>query len=407
MKLIVPIIYDKNGPIKRAIVRLNTGVNTWATNITEEDGTCQLFVEESLTDTQFECYACGYKDFGIHINLGTDGNKQIRVGLPADPNRPQDIILPALEKNNSTIIRPVPSLPFGNYDKVLPWQPPDIRDFLRADAWAVNIPGLPFVPRGSSEHPERLLTYFLHKYPGDLWDDCFKAYKERGYTHWILSWPDARNDGWNIDQFKGLCIDVKNEGFYVHVKLVSKDFDARDNGVFQWKNLLSPVFDTLSGTVDEYGVWEWDSFNVPGNITINTFKWMGQYAHSQGASFWAHFFPGHTAWFADGSNRFEFWQTLSKDVDGLDYQTDPSWDVPTMQARLVDTLSQFGEEGNIHKLRLFEDQASLQFTHDHPNEYDGALRGYLGCCTIDNVKHTDAKVWGYGNGGMLLNGEPL
>src|SRR5258708_4497733 len=40
---------------------------------------------------------------------------------------------------------PLPPFPAGSYDKELSWQPPDSRDFLRADAWGVVVPGLPFV----------------------------------------------------------------------------------------------------------------------------------------------------------------------------------------------------------------------------------------------------------------------
>jgi hypothetical protein len=97
MKTIVPIIWDKNGPVARATVRINIGPNSWITSLTDESGMCQLEVGDNLDDTQFECYACNYKDYGLHINLRT-GDKQIRVGMPADPARPQDIILMPLEK---------------------------------------------------------------------------------------------------------------------------------------------------------------------------------------------------------------------------------------------------------------------------------------------------------------------
>jgi hypothetical protein len=40
-----------------------------------------------------------------------------------------------------------------SYDKVLPMPPQASRDYLRADCWGVTLPGLPFVPMGSSEHP--------------------------------------------------------------------------------------------------------------------------------------------------------------------------------------------------------------------------------------------------------------
>ena len=98
---------------------------------------------------------------------------------------------------------------------------------------------------------------------------------------------------------------------------------------------------------------------------------------------------------------------MNNDIDGLLYQGVPSWDIQALQARLVDTLGQFGKQGLGHKLRLFEDQASLMFSHDRPNEDDANLRSYLALCTVDNVKHTDAKVWGFGQGCRYPNGTVL
>lgn len=309
------------------------------------------------------------------------------------------------------LVRHVPALPTGSYDHVMPWVPPVSRDFIRADAWAVPVPALPFVAGGSSEHPERLLTPFLYKYDRSLWQACFDAHKARGYTHWILWWPNFHADGGSIEDFVALCKTVQEAGFYTQVGLNSKDFDPRDAEPHAWKARLDMLFDAIGATkaADEYAVWEWDSHNIPGQPTIDTLKHFGQRAHAQGASFWAHFFPEHTSWFADGDprGRFGFWDDLGADVDGLQYQTRPEWTIQETQARLVDTLSQFGRQGNRHKLRFFEDQATLQFTHDRPDENDGSLRGFLACCTVDNVAHTDAKVWGYGNGGFKLDGTAL
>lgn len=302
---------------------------------------------------------------------------------------------------------PLPPFPPGTYDKDLPWTLPRSRDVLRADAWGVPVPGLPFVPRGSSEHPERLLTYFDYKYSSADLQRGLAAHTARGYTHWVRSWPDARSDGGQtIEQFVSDCLFIKSAGFYVHVKLASKDFDPRDQTAAQWIERLSPVMDLLMETqaVDEFGVWEWDAFNVPGRTTIDTFKLLGKLAHAGGCSFWLHFLPEHTSWFANGDpgGRYGFYDDLGLDVDGLDYQTQPTWTIEETQARLVDTLIQFAKQGNRHKLRFFEDQASLQFTHDHPDENDAALRGYLACCTKG-----PATVWGYGNGGARPDGSVL
>lgn len=304
---------------------------------------------------------------------------------------------------------PLPPFPPGNYQNTLPWTPPANRDFLRADAWGVTIPGLPFVPGGSSRHPERCLSWFLDRWDAGWQSQILKAHVERGYTHFYLSWPDSRAVGTSLDGFVSLCNQVKTAGLFPHVKLASKDFDQRDQSAAQWAASLDPVMDALAGIAAEYGVWEWNFFNIPGQTTIDTFKYIGQKAHSQGATFWMHFSTEVTSWFANGDprGRFGFYDDIGTDVDGLDYQTSPTWDIPMLQARIVDSLSQFGRQGNRHKFRLFEDSASLMFDNDQPDEDHANLRCYLGCCTTDNVTGTDAKVWGFGNGGRKPDGSVL
>jgi hypothetical protein len=93
-----------------------------------------------------------------------------------------------------------------------------------------------------------------------------------------------------------------------------------------------------------------------------------------------------------------------------------------LQARMVDTLWQFGERGNDYKFRMEEDLAFWMWDTDQvsvivddtPPEQtvsvtpeDANLRGYLACCTIDDVKGTSAKVFGYGNGGRMPDGSRL
>jgi hypothetical protein len=326
------------------------------------------------------------------------------------------------------IVRPFPPPPAGSYDSVLPWTPPTSRDYLRGDFWAVECPGLPAVPGGpsggSSEFPERVITGLDYKYDrSTYWPAMVNAHRARGYTHWLRWSSNALYDGPefggnpSISKFVDDCGLLKRLGMaYVIVSLTSKVFDPRDPTLQQYQDRVGPLLDALlaARVVDEViPGFEWDAFNVPGQTTIDIFKWVGQVAHAKGVSNWAHFYPHVTSWFADGDERgrFGFWADLGADVDGLDYQADSSWDVPELQSRIVDSLWTFGENGNLHKFRLCEDQAIKQFSGDpwgsgspHPNELDGAQRGYYAACTIDNVKGTDARVWGYGNGGMTPEG---
>lgn len=317
---------------------------------------------------------------------------------------------------NAETLAPLPALPICpscpspySYDQEWPWPngAPHDRDFIRADAWGVDVPGLPFVTGGSSEHPERLLTGFLYKYDRDLWPQIFKVYAAHGYTHWVL-WIDAleAEDALTLDDFVAMCREIKRHGFYVQVGLNSKVYEPRDQTFEQWKARLEPLLDRLIAekVIDEGAVWEWDSYNEPGQTTIDTFKWIGQKLHAAGVSFWIHFLPEHTSWFADGDprGRYGFYADLGDDVDGLQYQSDPGWDIGELQARLVDTLIQFARQGNHHKLRLFETTASTQFTHDKPTEAEANLYNYLGLSTKG-----PAPLWGSGNGVRLPSGASI
>jgi hypothetical protein len=310
---------------------------------------------------------------------------------------------------------PLPPLPVCrscpsafSYDKTLPWTPPATRDFLRADAWGVEIRGLPFVPGGSSEHPERCLTWFLDRWSPEWQQRILDEHRARKYSHFVLSAPDSiQGHGQSLAQFVDTCLRVKAAGFFVIVFLGSKVYQPRDQSVSQWTSYLYPLLTALfdANVVDEViPGWEWNLFNVPGRTTIAVAKYVGNLAHLNGVTCGLHFSTHVTSWFADGDprGRYGFWNDLGADVDYLNYQADPAWDVGELQSRLVDTLKQFAAQGNHHKLRAFELDAMPKFTRPHPTEDESNLTGYLACCT-----RGPAPVWGFGCGGRYLSGSPL
>jgi hypothetical protein len=216
----------------------------------------------------------------------------------------------------------------------------------------------------------------------------------------------------SLDQFVATCARIKSVLPYVTVFLGSKAFQPRDQSVAQWITYVDPIMDALiaANAVDEFvPAWEWDLFNVPGAVTIQVFKHIGQKAHAAGKSCWLHFSAEKTSWFADRDprGRYGFYDDLGGDVDGLMYQTVPTWSIGETQARIVDTLIQFARQGNRHKFRFYEDQGALMFDNDRPNEDDANLRGYLACCTVDHVTGGNAKVWGYGGGCRGPQGEVI
>lgn len=104
LKLIVPIVYGDvdgvNEPIPNAMVFLQTSVSSAAYGVTGTDGSTGFNVDEELGDSQVTVSIQGYKSYTHHVHL-SKVNQQIRIGLDADPSRPQDVILPGLELEDS------------------------------------------------------------------------------------------------------------------------------------------------------------------------------------------------------------------------------------------------------------------------------------------------------------------
>lgn len=323
----------------------------------------------------------------------------------------------------------------NSYDQKMLWTPPASpnRDFLRGDAWGhvpnpAYIPGgvLPFVPGilgsgGSSKQPQRMLTGLDYKYPRDYWPGMIRSYAEVGYDDWLRWWPNARDDGQqSINQFVDDCGYIKRTIPFVTVSLGAKPGpegapplgDPRDQSVQQWQDRVGPILTALltAKVVDVViPAFEWDAFNIPGDVTIQTCKWIGQTAHAAGVNCAMHFYPEHGSWQADGEprGRYGFWDDLGLDIDYLDYQGIPAWDIGDLQAHLVDWLIQFHIQGSVHKLRLREDQAETAFDEDHPNEDESAARGFLACCTRCPTDPLGTHVWGAGGGLRDQSGKML
>ncbi len=149
------------------------------------------------------------------------------------------------------------------------------RKFWRGDAWGVTVPGLPFVYAGSSIHPERALTWFFDRWTADWQTQILDAYRQRGYTHFTLSWPDSRvsggvdNAGQTPAQFAATAVKVHTAIPFVHVMLTSKDFDPANASADDRMAAVSPAIDALIAaglTGDDLilGVgWELNAFNDP------------------------------------------------------------------------------------------------------------------------------------------------
>lgn len=419
-------VYVTDGATKAPITEAVVSVNgrhipaQYSTRYSAGDGGCNFYHGPPLPDYphSISVFAAGYKpyttaDQPVFFGANTVAHVVELVPFKRPSHRP-------------ALVARAPLGPFpdsGSFVRTLPWDPPQTRDYLRANAWGITLPGIPWVGGASDRHPERLLSWFLDRYDRGVQQRWLDQNAMNGYTHVILSAADSMapiDSGPNappgaaqsINQLIDTCGFIKQTVPYVTMFLGSKYFQPAHMNVQQWLDFAFPIMEPLirAKVVDEFiPGWEWNLWNTPGPITIEVFKSIGQFAHDSGCSCWMHFSSEYTSWYADGEprQRFGFYDDIYPDIDGIMYQGVSNWDVEMVQARIVDTLWQFGTGGNRFKFRFFEDVASLMFDHDRPNEDDADLRGYLACCTIDNVRHSDAKVWGYGNGGRLPDGNAL
>lgn len=287
---------------------------------------------------------------------------------------------------------------------------PTDRDYLRGDAWGVVMPDAPMIDGASAATKDQILSWFIDRYPLDFQKAYLLKYAGYGYTHLYLSPPDSLNGaGKTLDEFVDTCRLVRSYGLYVGLNMASKYFQPSLMEPDAFIAYLDPLLDVLLDEADEIvPAWEWDLWCItaPGAITI--MRHVGQRCHAAGKTCWLHFGPHTTSWFADGDprGRFGFWDDLAGDVDGINYQTMPDWTTKELQDRMVDTLWQFGQDGNRYKFRMWEDQATKQYA-GYATPDDGDARGYYSACTYDNVKRTDAKVWGFGNGGRKPDGSRI
>jgi hypothetical protein len=300
---------------------------------------------------------------------------------------------------------PAPNSYDQDFAAIWPTGAPTHRDYLLANCWGipVSVNGVPLalVPGvTSSKHPERFLSYCFDLYPRAYQDQWFVENQLRGYRTVVFSCPDMLAlAGLTLAQFRASCQRAKDAGFFVQVKIWSKNFSPLNMTPAAFFTYVQPMFDALAGVVDEYAFWEYDSGNLDGDPALEIHAGCGDRAHAQGASFWAHFFPAHAHW--DPLGDAHWWSTLGRHIDGLDYQSDSSWDIGDLQARTVDILRLFGSTG--HKLRQFEPGTpTLMFDGDHPTEDEADAIGFLSACTKG-----DSKVWGCGAGLRLPNGDPV
>jgi len=261
-------------------------------------------------------------------------------------------------------------------------------DWPRANWFDVEIPGLPWVEGQSSEHPFMVLTYFLQKYSPEWQDTILYTHALRGYSHFMLSWTNARQDGLSVDQFVALALKVKSWGFFVHVMLAGKDTDPHDQWWDGLKPNVQPVLEALiaARAVDMVSMWETNLWNAPGAPLQSILQGISDICKPAGVRQWVHF-GTECVWWGEPNylpNRTAWWAAQVGILTGILYQGDVNWCAGDRQAHIGDSTNNAAAAplfaDGTFKFCAAEMDGMLIYTVDF-SENIGDLHGFQHLCT--------------------------
>lgn len=190
--------------------------------------------------------------------------------------------------------------------------------FWRGNMCGVRVAGLPPIDGGAAD-PSLVLSWFYDRYSAADRDAITRAWRAKGYTHVLLSWPDSRDFGQSPRQFLATCQELIHDGFFPCVMLASKDHDPADVNAIT--NSLVPVLQLLFGVVPMFCVgWELSLWLSPtqvqqliDSIALTVMAWPGTLLY-------VHFQEGYPSFQQPGGTVADFWRLQVGKLTGLLYQ---------------------------------------------------------------------------------------
>ncbi len=213
--------------------------------------------------------------------------------------------------------------------------------FWKAQMCGLRILNLPPVAGGASD-PTLFLSWFYGRYTASWRTTIRLAMKDKGYTHWVLSWPDERAAGCSPERFGLLCRELIKDGFYPCPFLYSKDYDPTDFAGIMAN--IQPVLPHIIGLVPLVCIgWELSIALSPATVQLLIDALAPQFTPA-GTRVYVHFQQGYFAFEVDrpGATTADFWKLQVGKLTGVLYQrvqTGDPWDKPMFQARLADCTS--------------------------------------------------------------------
>lgn len=211
--------------------------------------------------------------------------------------------------------------------------------FWKANMCGSRIAALQPVSGGASGNPSLFLEWFYDRYDDEDRARARADHKQKGLTHWLLSWPDSRAFGRTPQQFKETVEELIADGFYPCVMWCSKDIDPHD--VEQIKANIRPVIGLLQNILPLACVgWELSLWLSPTNVQ-DLIDWLYPQLTPWGCRLYVHFQQGYFAFQQPGGVTADFWKANVHKLTGVLHQRDLSWDAVMYQARIVDCLQRF------------------------------------------------------------------
>lgn len=297
-------------------------------------------------------------DFGIGINVANADYKVLHgTDIPYDPGMISvmsqraawDYYVGGLAWETSKVkhlneYRDVYGLPHVEPPPVPPFSPAP--RFWKGNMCGVRVSGLPPVPGGAADS-SLVLSWFYDRYSVADRATIRSAWKMRGYTHVLLSWPDSRGGtdalraAVNIEQFRNTCIELVADGFFPCVMLTSKDYDPKDVNAIM--NGLVPVLQRLVGIVPMFCIgWELSLWLTPTQVQQLIDRISPTVMAQEGTLLYVHFQEGYPSFQQDGGTVADFWNPNVGKLTGLLYQKKIDQNDVQFLDSLKDCLERFG-----------------------------------------------------------------
>ncbi len=281
--------------------------------------------------------------------------------------------------------------------------------FWQGNLCGVRVPGLPPVP-GGADDSSLVLSWFYSRYSADDRARIRQAWKERGYTHVVLSWPDDCAFGISAQDFTARAIELIGDGFFPCVFWCSKDFDPPDVAAIL-ANIEKPL-SLLIGILPLACIgWELSLWLSPTQVQQLTDAIAPRLTPS-GCRVYVHFQQGYGSFQQDGGIFADYWKLQVGKLTGLLHQRELSQDMEAYwfaSGGLVDILQRFAGNffcppdsgfGHPFDLVAWEITAQPQFNGDMSEQSGDAWGSHAINCPAQSGPAGVVIVQGSGNGNL-------